>query len=220
MKLAWHGTSHFSFRAWISIPASLTRGERWTNFSYRTILNTGAYNEDLFGGPFVAHIDPEDGTRTFALPLGDGHIPFETLQDNGIFARKIFQDRERWSGKTLNAASHFVMGKELAETLARVANVKAVYKNVSIKEWADALPFADAPVASMYPDGITVRENFTMWWPGFQDSILKPTRDMALLREINPELESLEGWMRRVGYDGTGKGVLKGWIDAGIGPKP
>ena len=142
-----------------------------------------------------------------------------TLQDMGVFALKVFQDRERWSGKTLNLASHFATGDELADALANVAGVKAVYRNISIEEWTASLPFANAPVATTDPEGITVGENFSMWWPGFQDSILLPTRDMKLLRELNPELEALEGWMKRVGYDGTPKGVLKGWIDAGIGPK-
>jgi len=167
----------------------------------------------------MAQIDPNDHTRTFAFPLGQGHLPLMTLQDLGTFVLKVFQDRDRWSGKTFNLASHFATGPELAQTLSKVAGVKAVYKNISIEEWTATLAFADAPVASTDPNGITVGQNFAMWWPGFQDSILLPTRDMELLREVNPNIESLEGWMRRVGYDGTGKGVLKGWIDAGIGPK-
>jgi hypothetical protein len=175
------------------------------------------YYEDLFGGPLMANIS-EDGTRTFAFPLGDGHLPFMSLQDMGIFTLKVFQDRERWSGQTLNLASQFATGKELAETLSKTAGVTAVYKNVSYEEWVATLDFADAPVATMDPDGITVGQNFAMWWPGFQDSVLLPTRDMMLLKEINPNLETLEYWIERVGYDGTRKGVLKGWIDAGVGP--
>lgn len=166
----------------------------------------------------MAHIE-EDGTRTFAFPLGDGHIPMMTLRDMGVFTLKVFQDRERWSGKTLNLASHFATGPELAKALTKAAGVKAVYKNISYEEWTATLEFADAPVATTDPEGITVGQNFAMWWPGFQDSILLPTRDMKLLKEIHPELETLEGWMKRVGHDGTRKGVLKGWIDAGIGPK-
>lgn len=176
------------------------------------------YDEDLLGGPLIAQIS-EDGTRTFALPLGEGHLPLMSLQDMGVFAVKVFQDRRRWSGQTLNLASHFATGAELAATLSKVSGVKAVYRNVSIEEWTASLDFSNAPVATMDPEGITVGENFTMWWPGFQDSILLPTRDMKMLKEINPDLETLEGWMRRVGYDGTGKGVLKGWLDAGVGPK-
>lgn len=167
----------------------------------------------------MAQIDPKDGTRTFAFPLGEGYLPMLTLQDLGVFALKVFEDRNRWSGKTFNLVSHFVTGHELAQTLSKIAGVKAVYKNVSIEGWTASLPFANAPVASTDPKGITVGQNFAMWWPGFQDSILLPTRDMALLKEVHPDMETLDGWMRRLVYDGTRKGVLKGWMDAGIGPK-
>ncbi len=44
-----------------------------------------------------------------------------TLKDCGAFALKMFQNREAWSGKTLLATSHFVNGKEIAETLSRVS---------------------------------------------------------------------------------------------------
>ena len=174
--------------------------------------------EDLFGGPLIAHIE-EEGTRTFAFPLKEGHLPLMSLQDMGVFALRVFQDRERWSGQTLNLVSEFATGADLAKALTKTAGVKAVYKNISIEEWTKSLGFADAPVATTDPEGITVGENFAMWWPGFQESILLHTRDLKLLKEIHPEMETLEGWMKRVGYDGTGKGVLKGWIDAGIGPR-
>jgi hypothetical protein len=33
---------------------------------------------------------------------------------------------------------------------------------------------------------------------------------MAMLKEIHPGLLSVEAWMKEVGYDGTGKPLLKG----------
>lgn len=184
-----------------------------------SILNTGAYTEDLQGGFFTPKIQA-DGTRVFALPLGDGHLPLMTLRDNGAFARIVFDDRAAWSGKTLNLLSHFATGQELAETLERVAGVKARYEPISIEQWVRELAIADAPVATTDPEGITVGENFSMWWPGFQTSQLKNlnTRDEAMLKRIHPGLQSLEDWMRETGYDGTPKPVLKGFIDAGVGP--
>lgn len=184
-----------------------------------SILNTGAYTEDLQGGFFTPKIQA-DGTRVFALPLGDGHLPLMTLRDNGAFARIVFDDRAAWSGKTLNLLSHFATGQELAETLERVAGVKARYEPISIEHWVRELAIADAPVATTDPEGITVGENFSMWWPGFQTSQLKnlKTRDEAMLKRIHPGLQSLEDWMRETGYDGTPKPVLKGFIDAGVGP--
>jgi hypothetical protein len=169
------------------------------------------------GGPYVPHI-AADGTRVFRLPLGDGILPLMTLQDCGAFALHMFQNREEWSGKTLLATSHFATGNDLAETLARVAGVKARYEPITVKEWVDTLPYADAPVSTMYPDGITVGQNFAMWWPGFQESILANlgTRDLKEMKRINPNLQSLEDWIRDNKWDGTAKQILKGFIDAGI----
>lgn len=180
-------------------------------------LVTGVYDEDLMGGPLVPQI-AADGTRVFRLPLADGYVPFMTLKDCAAFALHMFQHREEWSGKTLLGTSHFSNGKEIAETLSRVAGVKARYEPITIQEWVDNLPYANAPVASTDPDGITVAQNFSMWWTGFQDSILKNvgTRDLSEMKRINPNLQSLEDWIRENRWDGTAKPVLKGFIDAGI----
>jgi hypothetical protein len=190
-----------------------------------TVINTGVYNEDILGGPLAPQI-ASDGTVHFRLPLGkpSGSIPFATLRDTGIFAAKVFGSRERWSGQTFNTASHFSTGPEIAEAFTKASGIKAVYENVSIQEWEEVNlgGRADKPVASTDPDGITISENFRMWWSGFQDSILleKGTRDFEFLKEVHPDLETMEGWMRRVKYDGKSRAVLKGWVDAGIGPKP
>ncbi|KAH8652130.1 hypothetical protein BX600DRAFT_489432 [Xylariales sp. PMI_506] len=182
-----------------------------------SVLVTGVYDEDLMGGPCVPHI-AADGTRVFKLPLGDGHLPLMTLKDCGTFALKIFQDREAWSGKTLNAVSHFATGQEIADTLARVAGVKARYEPVTIESWVRDLPYSEAPMSSMDPSGISAGQNFSMWWPGFQDSVLLRlgTRDMEELRRIHPGLQSLEDWMTETGWDGSAEPVLKGFVDAGI----
>lgn len=182
-----------------------------------SILITGVYNEDFMGGPCVPH-KAADGTVVFRLPLGDGYIPLMTLKDCGAFALHLFQNPIDWSGKTLVAGSHFANGAELAETLSRVSGVKARYEPVSIEEWVDALPFGKAPMCTMYPDGITMGENFSMWWSGFQDSILLKagTRDSVELKRIHPGLQSLESWISETKWDGTPRPVLKGLIDAGV----
>ncbi len=185
-----------------------------------TVLVTGAYNENFLGGPYVPHI-AADGTRVFKLPLGQGHLPLMTLKDCGAFALAIFRDRDGWSGKTLNAVSHFATGEEIASTLAGVGGVKARYEPVTVDEWVASLPYAGAPVASMYPGGITAGDNFRMWWPGFQDSVLLKlgTRDLKALKQINPKMQSLEDWIRETGWNGEARAVLKGFIDAGITAK-
>jgi hypothetical protein len=64
--------------------------------------------EMLSSGLFAPTIQ-EDDIRVFALPLGGGHISLETLSD--LSALAMFQNREEWSGKTLNTVSHFATGQ-------------------------------------------------------------------------------------------------------------
>ncbi|KAH7308304.1 hypothetical protein BKA65DRAFT_469731 [Rhexocercosporidium sp. MPI-PUGE-AT-0058] len=182
-----------------------------------SILNTGAYTDMLSGGLFAPRISA-DGIRTFAYRLGNGHLPLMTLRDVGAFALAIFSSPAQYSGRTLNVASHFATGADIAETFTRVMGLKGVYEDISFEEWIAGIEYAGGPVASTDPEGITVGENFEMWWPGFRDSVLLPTRDLEALRVIHPGLQSLEEWMREVRYDGTGKPLLKGFIDNGIGP--
>lgn len=152
------------------------------------------------------------------MPLACGNLPLLTLPDLDAFALKIFGDRGYWSSNTLNTVSHFATGQETTDTLQRVAGVKAGYQRLTIKEWLAELPYADAPVATMDPEGITVGQNFSMWWPGFQESMLLQTRDIQALKKLYPGMQSLELWMKNVGYDGSPKPVLKGFIDNSIGP--
>ena len=169
------------------------------------------------GGLFAPKIEP-DGTRVYAMPLGKGHLPLMTLDDGAAFALLFFQDREKWSGQTLNVGSHFATGQEIAESVTRVAGVKAVYKPVTFDQWIADIPFAAGPVATTDPEGPTVADNFRMWWPGLEDSILLPTRDMPALKRLYPGLHTLEEWMKETRYDGSPKPFLKGFMDNKVGP--
>jgi hypothetical protein len=173
-----------------------------------SILNTGAYTEMLAGGLFVPTISP-DGTRLFQFPLGNGQIPLMSLSDSAAFTVIMFESREEWSGKTLNIASQFATGKEIADTVARVAGVKAEYQPVTIEQWLAHFPYADRPMANMDPEGITMGQNFKMLWAMLEDDHLRPTRDMDALKKIHPGLQSLEEWIRETGYDGTPKPLFK-----------
>lgn len=180
-----------------------------------SVLLTVAYNEDLMGGPCVPRIDA-DGTRIFKMPLGTGRMPWITLSDLGVFALKIFQDPEYWSGRTLGGVSHFITGTEMAETLSRVAGVDARYEAVTYDEWVAELPFRDLPVAQDDPDGIKHGENFRMWWPCWEDGTLDNHRDMAELKNLHPGLQSFEGWVRETDWNGTARPFMKLLMDAGV----
>lgn len=140
------------------------------------------------------------------------------LDDLAAFALLMFEDRTKWSGKTLNVASQFATGEQIAEATSKVAGVKAIYKPITFDKWNSKWSLADLPVSATDSHGPTWGRSFGMWWAAFEDDILLNTRDLEELRAIYPGLTSAEDWMRKTGYDGTPKPLLKRYIDAKVGP--
>jgi hypothetical protein len=163
----------------------------------------------LKGGTFIPSIKA-DGMRVFSFPLGGGQFPLIALADLGIFARIIFEDRSKWSGKSLNVTSQFVTGDEIANTLTKSTGIPAVYKPCTGEEWVSRIPWASHPVAKWDPTGPTNRDNWLMWWRAYEDDLLLQERDMDRLRSINPALRTLETWMNENKYDGRPKSLLRG----------
>ncbi|CAF1035490.1 unnamed protein product [Adineta steineri] len=195
---------------WMQEQPSDEKGMVWS------IVTTGPYIETLQGGLLVPRIQ-EDGTRVFAAPLGKGHLPIVSVDDIGYFARYIFDHRIETSGKDLKIASQMLGWDELVETFKRVTNLPAVYKDLPYDEWVEALPWRDAALATDVPNGITYRDNFRAWWRLYHDDIIK--RDMKWIEQVNPERVTVEDWIRKTGYDGTPKPLLKGVVDRFIRPK-
>lgn len=161
------------------------------------------------GGTFIPQIEA-DGTRVYSLPLGKGKLPLIALPDLGLFARIIFENRSEWSGQTLGVVSQFVTGDEIAETLTKVTGIPAVYKPCSGEKWVNQVPWASEPVAKMDPSGPTHRDNWLMWWRAYEDDLLLPERDMVKLKALNPDLRTLEAWMKETNYDGQSRPLLRG----------
>ncbi len=78
---------------------------------------------------------------------------------------------------------------------------------------ADAVNWTLGPGAPKDDSQMSWRENFTAWWK-FWGAGLGATRDMKQLDEIHPtRIKTLDEWMRKVGYQGKAKDVLKGFED-------
>ncbi|KAL4244654.1 NmrA-like oxidoreductase [Abortiporus biennis] len=182
-----------------------------------SIVTTCAYMEMLNFDMFGPINRRDDGTFVFAAPIDDSEVPMITLSDLGSFARYTFDHRRETSGKELEVASDMVGWDYLVSTFTKVTGQKAVFLRQNIDEWMDNLNHVDLPLASdrwgQEPDGsITWRQNFTAWWAGYHDGLVK--RDLKWLRSIHPKLHTLESWMRETKYDGIKKGdVLKNQED-------
>jgi hypothetical protein len=151
-----------------------------------------------------------DGTYVFASPIGDGHVPMIALSDLGYFARYTFDHREDTSGKNLEVASELVTWDHLVATFTKVTGKPAIYKRQTLDEWFSNFVNTDLPVANEKTgqgESITWRQNFSSFWRQWRDKII--TRDMTWCRSINPDLHTLERWMRETDYQGELQGLLK-----------
>lgn len=203
----YYGKSHVE--QWLS---ALPQREGFTRWS---ILTTGPYIEML--SELLRPRQETDGTFVFEAPLADGAVPFIHLDDLGPYVHWIYSNINRSAGMNLKVAVEHVSYSYLAEVFTKVTGKPARYQNVTLEEWfrsGPMSPVADKKLGSGDdPTLLTYRQNFSAWWTLYQRSggnkgILR--RDYELLDKIFPRrVRSLEQWMRKVGYTGERRVVLK-----------
>lgn len=187
-----------------------------------TIIRSGPYAEVLSeatGPQFTP-----DGTAVFALPLGEeGQMPFVGLDDFGHYVDWVLSNPEESRGLDFGIAIEHAGLKELAAAYTAATGKPAVYKDLAVDDWNEAA-FAKLPrgpetkigFVSVQDDNaltLTYRQNFTNWFNLYKASAGNKgliTRDYDFLDRILPGRDrSMEGWMRRTGYTGEKKWVLK-----------
>jgi len=185
-----------------------------------TVIDSGAYTE-IMSESFAPK--PIEGNGFgFYLPLGSGAIPMISLEDLARYVHWTYQTPGRSNGLRLSIATAHITGQDMADSFTAVTGQSARYVDIPIKLWLEK-GFGDLPKGvdtkvgyRTAPDSVLVQtygENFTNWFNVYRASagntgLLK--KDYALLDEILPDrIKSLEEWMRKVGYTGEYKSVLK-----------
>ncbi|KAF8585889.1 NAD(P)-binding protein [Ramaria rubella] len=195
---------------WLKAQPSEESGLTWS------VLTSGPYMDMLLFHMFGPLNKRSDGTLVFASPVGDGHVPMVSLKDLGFFARYIFDHPHETSAQDLEIVSECVGWDHLVSTFVKVTGQKAVFVRQTLPEWFDNFNGIDKPLARDFHEGFkkgfnaektTWRENFSGFWSMWRDDVIK--RDMEWVKNINPETEDLETWMKRVGYAGSFQHVLK-----------
>jgi len=179
-----------------------------------TILTSGPYMEMLHEG-MLNPKKREDDVFEFNAPLGEGAVPVIVLSDLGFYARWIFDNPLKANGLDLEVATEHLGWQKLVDTFTKVTGQKAVYNDLPLEEffkWKGIPENVKANYASGEkfhdPSSMTSWQNFSGFWNAWKDNIVK--RDYALLDEIHPQrIKNVEEWMRKTGYDGNHKEVLK-----------
>lgn len=149
-----------------------------------TFLLTSFYWDNLiyFGsGPKRA----PDGMLHLTLPMGDALLPGIAAEDIGRCALGILRQPERYIGATVGIAGEHLSGGEMARSLSLALGEAVLYNDVSPDDYR-GLGF---PGAADLGNMFQFKRDFNEYFCG--------ARDIALSRELNPELQTFEQWLAR-----------------------
>jgi uncharacterized protein YbjT (DUF2867 family) len=147
-----------------------------------TLLLTSFYWENfIFFGMGPAR--GEDGVLAVTFPLGDTKMPSIGVEDIGKFAYEIFKRGDEFIGKTVGVAGEHISGAEMAAALTEALGEKVRYNDVP----------ADVYRGFGFPGADDVGNMF-QFKRDFNDDYCS-RRDLALVRELNPSVQSFETWL-------------------------
>lgn len=149
-----------------------------------TFLFTSFYWDNLihFGmGPRRG----EDGSLTFAIPMGDRKLPGIAAEDIGGCALGIFSGGSGFVGQSIGIAGEHLTGAEMAASLSRALGEPVSYT---------AVPF-DVYRGLGFP-GADDLGNMFQFKHDFQDAFCGP-RSVEASRKLNPKLQSFDDWLAK-----------------------
>jgi uncharacterized protein YbjT (DUF2867 family) len=124
-----------------------------------------------------------DGNLVLAMPLGGGKLPGIAAEDIGKCAYGIFRRGTSEIGKRLGIAGDILTGDQMAAALARALGRKVSFFDVPFDDYRGyGFPGAD-DLGNMF-----------QYQAIFNDEFCK-SRDVALSRSLDPELQSFETWL-------------------------
>jgi uncharacterized protein YbjT (DUF2867 family) len=126
-----------------------------------------------------------DGNLVLALPLGGGRLPGIAAEDIGKCALGIFRRGKSEIGKRIGIAGEILTGEQMAAGLTRALGQKVVFFDVPFDVYRGyGFPGAD-DMGNMFQYQAIFNEDFCK------------SRDVALSRSLDPELQSFETWLER-----------------------
>jgi uncharacterized protein YbjT (DUF2867 family) len=147
-----------------------------------TFLYTSFYWENfIFFGSGPAR--GEDGVLALTFPLGTAKMPSIAVADIGKFAYQLFKDPDRFVGATVGVAGDHLSGQEMADAFTQALGEDVRYNDVD----------ADLYRSFGFPGADDVGNMF-QFKRDFEDDY-RGARDLALVRELNPDVQSLDSWL-------------------------
>ncbi len=147
-----------------------------------TLLRTTFFFED-FQMAGMGPARDQDGVLTLTVPMADRRLAGIAVEDIGKTALGIFKRGSGLIGKTVSIAGDFLTGEQYAAELSQALGEQVRYRPYGWDEYR-GLGFPGAvELGNMFQYYAENSERFT------------GDRDLALVRELNPQLESFRDWL-------------------------
>jgi uncharacterized protein YbjT (DUF2867 family) len=168
------------------VPHFDAKGEANASFTKEnvptTFLQTTFYFESYLAGQGPART--ESGELVLTQPMGDARLSGIAADDIGRTALGIFRRGEDFIGKTVSIAGDHLTGEQVAAAYSSVLGEKVSYRPLTWDQVrASGHPMA-LEIGNMYQFYAEASEYFT------------GARDLDLVRELNPALQSFDSWLR------------------------
>jgi uncharacterized protein YbjT (DUF2867 family) len=147
-----------------------------------TFLQTTFFYEAFIVGGQGPHRD-ENGELVVTMPMAGNKLALIAADDIGRTALGVFRRGADFIGKTVSIAGAHATGEQLAAKFTAALGEKVVYRPLTHDEVrASGQPVA-LEIANMFQFYSDASEYFT------------GVRDLDLVRELNPDLQSLDSWL-------------------------
>jgi len=147
-----------------------------------TFLQTTFYFEAIKQG--MGPVRGEDGKLVLTLPMADQPLSGIAAEDIGKTALGIFARGNEFIGQTVSIAGDHLTGKEYAAALSDLLGEQVTYQPLS---WDDYRGLG-------FPMAVELANMFQFY---AEDSArFTGDRDLNLVRELNPTLQSFETWLK------------------------
>jgi uncharacterized protein YbjT (DUF2867 family) len=146
-----------------------------------TFLQTTFYYEAFLIGQ-GPHRD-ENGELVLTIPMAGNKMALIAADDIGKTALGVFRRGDDFIGKTVSIAGTHVTGEQLAAKFTAVLGEKVVYRPLT----------HDQVRASGQPGALEIANNFQFYSDASE--YFTGVRDLNLVRELNPELQTLDSWL-------------------------
>lgn len=149
-----------------------------------TFLRPSSFMDEI-GGEYL----PVKKNKLTGQADGDAKIPYVACEDIGKFARKAFDNPEKFISQKINLVGDFISGEELAQVLSKITDGKQ-FKHKAPPIWLMWL-FAR--------EWIPLRKQFEIW--GRPPHPEKMMQAVSNSKKLLPEILSFEQFLKAHGYE-------------------